>query len=250
MKLSIILISALMVLTMSTSGAFGKCTPWYDTLKTKSNKTINFIKDSWEDAIDGVKQQIAENDFTSLIQGINIKRNITGLFKNLNVSQITDVVDHMLANGTTDAIIDELLENPDIFEPIIQQLPFGESLNLELIINGYQTFREFLNVDTHSPRAFADAFPRTPEEFFLKVVRLGIIKQFPDSVEFLEEDTEKNTVPFIMSLVTQTGDKYPKYKKLTQLINFVIDVTDAATNGRAFKPIAKLVDKLEEAFEE
>ena len=182
-----------------------------------------------------------------MVAAINVKKNVTALFPNLNIGDTKKVVEKMLAAGSVGAIIEAYIENPVGFEYMMEKMDKSDTLDLQLIRSYYEVVSEFLG--SSNPYEMAKEFPRTREQMLIKVVKFGLLKNFPETNEMLEDEIT-DTVPFIMNIFTETGDKCPKYKKLTQLINFGIDVTDKETGGRAFKPLEKFIEKLEVSYDD
>lgn len=257
MKLSIIIVSLALALVcqQQVSANNDICTPipqdcgedWWTNKKNDQGKKLDIVKDKWEDMKDGVKAELQKGNMRNIIASIDVKKNITGLFQTMLPEDVQELVAEMIKAKSVGAILEAYAENPIGFDAIVNKLDSKVAMDLQLIIAFYENVGDFFG--TRNPFEMAKEFPRTREQLLLKVVKFGLLKQFPESHAELEGEIE-DVVPFIQGIFTEAGDKFPKFKRITQLINFGLTVTDKVTGGAAFKPLEKFISKLDESYDD
>lgn len=251
MKFSIIIVSLALAVVVSANQCQRKqqkCGKAFWNGKTNNKgRSINIIEDSWSDISEKVQEEIKSGHMENVVAAVNVKKNIASLLPNLESEEMQELVKSMLEAGSVGAILEAYVANPVGFDTMLKKMDDSTTMDINLIVGFYENVGDFFG--TRDPIELAKKFPRTREQLVVQSVKFGLMMQFPDSSAKLENDII-DVIPFIQGIFTEAGNKYPKFKKVSQLINMGIDVTGKLTGGKAFRPLAKFIDKLNDSYDD
>lgn len=218
---------------------------WWTGLKNAWKRSMGFFTDRWEGNRELIEELMEKEDWVDAVEMVSIKGNVANLFPLLRVGKVSNLVKHMMKNRTAMPLIQNLMQNADKMKEMVANLNPIDNFEIGMVVEWFDIYKEIMDIESNNPMELIRSFPKTPTGLGVKLMKYGFMEKFPEQMAIIDDKVSDRITPKVMDFLTKVGNKDPKYKRITQVINLFINFQDERDAGPLANPVTTLVNALE-----